>query len=136
MADSITSALPGFINFIRLEGEVQPPAVEIAELEPQTGVNGRFFRALGIRSKEFVLRGVTDVSNAVAAGSLKSLAKSFQGTFCTIAIQGVTWSNYLCLDTQIVETMPVVTVDGGYSTGTAQKYLVTIDFVFVYGAIT
>jgi hypothetical protein len=133
MVDSITSALPGFINFIRLEGEVQPPGIELEEIPPQTGVNGRFFRVLGSRSQEFPLRGITDVSSGVAAGTLMNLTKSFHGTFCTIAKQEVTWSNYLCLTSKVVEVTPFASGIGGFSSGSSQRYLVVIDFMFVYG---
>ena len=113
----------GSIEFIRMQGAIDPGIGETLREITRPGVNGVAYRKEGIRGESFRLNTDADFASAGAAKTHKETCQSMQGEiYDIIDDHGQTWEDFIVLSVIPYQTSEVKNRQGG--SGSGDGYLV------------
>lgn len=118
----------GALEFIRLDGEIAPPGIEVEEIS-RPFVDGRAFRRQHVRATPTTLMAVTDVANQTDANAFIVDALEMRGTVQDIVFRTLTYSDCLIVDVQPLNRTTCSVAVGGINNG---KIIIVLQFSVVY----
>lgn len=126
MADSIGSQ-----NFFRIHGKLPFQQYQLSD-RTRAGVNGRAWKAMGVKSGEATLTTEVDVTDMATGEALGPTYAAMAGSIVSITMAGVTFTNYLILSGRLTNTQQMAGAIGGVTGG---NVWVEGEFVVAYAGV-
>jgi len=127
-APSITDPTPTTINFIALDGVIDPMSEQL-EIITRTAQDGVAFRKMGQRGRPFIIEAMLDLPAGTTNEAQMVTFKALCGQLCTIVDNiGDSYENVMIMDVQPLDSRNITGPTGGVQ-GASGVRLLTVRFI-------